>query len=174
MKHEEIKEVLRLHQMWLNNEDGGVRADLRGANLIGANLIGADLRRADLECANLSGANLGGADLRDADLTGVNLRGAYLGGADLRRAYLGGADLRDADLTGVDLIGADLECAKNYYSFIALDTSKRIVHCVKDEGGWMVKAGCFWGTLDELEAKVKNTHNSKVYLANIEILRGIK
>ena len=30
-----------------------------------------------------------------------------------------------------------------------------------------------WGTLEELENKVKATHNSKVYLANIEILKQL-
>jgi len=37
----------------------------------------------------------------------------------------------------------------------------------------MCQAGCFWGTLDELENKVKETHNSKVYLGNINIMREI-
>ena len=63
MKNYELQEVLRLHKMWLNDEDGGKRAnlegaDLRGANLHGANLEGADLRGADLRGANLHGANL--------------------------------------------------------------------------------------------------------------------
>ena len=57
MTSEEIKDVLDLHKKWLNNEQGGERADLRGADL-----SGADLREADL-----SGANLRGADLREAD-----------------------------------------------------------------------------------------------------------
>jgi hypothetical protein len=63
--------------------------------------------------------------------------------------------------------------AENYYSFIAYNTSKRIVHCVRHDDTFMCKAGCFWGSLDELEAKVKETHNSKVYLMNIEIMREI-
>ena len=52
-------EVLRLHQLWFNNSEGGVYADLRGANLWGANLRGADLREADLWGANLREADLG-------------------------------------------------------------------------------------------------------------------
>ena len=51
MTQEKLKVVLELHKKWLNNEDGGVSADLRGANLWGANLRGA----------NLWGANLRGA-----------------------------------------------------------------------------------------------------------------
>ena len=137
MNGEEIRIVLEKHEKWLNNELGGIRADLsgadiygldlRGANLYGANLIRADLRvayliKADLREANLSGAdlsgadlyeaNLSGADLREADLREANLSGANLSGADLR-----GADLRGADLRGADLSGANLRLAKNIPSY---------------------------------------------------------
>ena len=128
MNGEEIRIVLEKHEKWLNNELGGIRAnlrgvdfygvDLRGANLYGANLIRADLRIADLSGANLREVvlretNLSGASLREADLSGANLRGANLYGAnliraDLRVAYLIKADLREANLSGADLSGADL------------------------------------------------------------------
>ena len=39
----DLKEILRLHAMWLKGEEGGKRADLTGANLSGAYLSGADL-----------------------------------------------------------------------------------------------------------------------------------
>ena len=42
---EKISEILRKHKLWLKDEDGGERANLRGANLIGASLSGADLHR---------------------------------------------------------------------------------------------------------------------------------
>lgn len=117
-----------------------------------------------VEDAVEKGVSLSGADLRGADLKGINLRGADLSEVDLY----------EADLSRANLSQADLSRAKNYYSFVAFDTSKRLVHCVKNKDTWMIKAGCFWGTLEELEAKVKKTHNSKVYLANIEILKGIQ
>ena len=91
MDNEKLKEILERHRKWLNDEDGGERADLRGANLYGANLCGADLRGADLRGADLRGANLRGANLREADLYGANLCGANLCGANLRGAYLRGA-----------------------------------------------------------------------------------
>ena len=72
---EEI-EVLQRHAKWLKNEEGGEKADLRGANL-----RGADLRDADLGDADLRDAHLRGADLRDAYLRGAYLRGANLRGA---------------------------------------------------------------------------------------------
>ena len=78
MTREEIKKVLDSHQKWINEEDGGERANLRGANLSGADLRGADLRGADLYRANLRWA-----DLREADLRGADLREADLRGADL-------------------------------------------------------------------------------------------
>jgi uncharacterized protein YjbI with pentapeptide repeats len=167
MNQEELNKVLELHKNWLNDEEGGVRADLEGADL-----YRADLRGADLRYASLRGADLRYADLRGADLCEVNLRGADLRGADLAAANLEEADLYSAN-HGANLHGATLEEAKHYYSFVAYDTSKRIVHCIKHKDTWMIKAGCFWGTLEELETKVKETHNSKVYLANIEILKGL-
>ena len=154
----ELQEILKLHTKWLNNEKGGVRANLRGADFMGADFMGADLRHADFE-----GADLEGADLRHADFEG----------ADLRHADFEGADLEGADFMVADLKHVDFEGAKNYYSFVAYDTSKRVVHCIKHGNTWMIKAGCFWGSLEDLEKKVKETHSSKVYLANIEILKTL-
>ena len=54
----DLKQILELHKKWLNDEDGGKRANLRGANLCRANLRGADLRGANLRGADLSGADL--------------------------------------------------------------------------------------------------------------------
>ena len=50
----DLKQILELHKKWLNNEDGGERADLSGAYL-----SGADLCRAYLSGAYLSGAQFG-------------------------------------------------------------------------------------------------------------------
>ena len=73
MTQDEIKLILDKHKKWLNDEEGGERANLRGA----------DLRY---------------ADLRDTDLRGAVLCDAVLRGADLRGANLCDADLCDADL----------------------------------------------------------------------------
>ena len=64
----DLQEILKLHQKWLNNEEGQ-RANLSGADLSGAALSGADLRNANLRGANLSNANLSGADLSGANLS---------------------------------------------------------------------------------------------------------
>ena len=65
---EQLAEVLKLHRMWLNHEDGGKHA----------NLIGADLSNANLSRANLSGADLRGANIIGADLSRANLSRAYI------------------------------------------------------------------------------------------------
>jgi hypothetical protein len=99
---DELKEVIRLHALWLADANGGIRAHLNGANLRWAHLNGANLRWADLCGADLSGANLSGANLSGANLRWANLNRANLIGANLR-----GTDLRGADLCGADLSGAD-------------------------------------------------------------------
>ena len=91
MDNEKLKEILERHRKWLNDEDGGERANLYEANLYGANLREADLREADLREADLYGANL-----REANLYGANLYGANLYGANLREANLREANLCEA------------------------------------------------------------------------------
>ena len=91
MDNEKLKEILERHRKWLNDEDGGERADLREANLRGANLRGANLCEANLYGADLYGANLRGANLRGANLCEANLYGADLREANLREANLRGA-----------------------------------------------------------------------------------
>ena len=83
MDANELKSVLEKHKKWLNNEDGGKRADLYNTDLRGADLSGANLRNADLRNASLRGADLTGADLTGADLRGADLRGADLRGANI-------------------------------------------------------------------------------------------
>ena len=115
----DLKQILELHKKWLNDEDGGKRANLRGAYLSSADLSGADLR---------------GADLRGADLRGAYLRSAYLSGADLRGAYLSGADLRGADLRGADL----WDVTGNKKEIFTFQTNKYTVVIYQDR----IQIGC--------------------------------
>ena len=46
---EKLDTILRKHKLWLDKEEGGEMANLRGADLEWANLRGADLRGADLD-----------------------------------------------------------------------------------------------------------------------------
>ena len=128
MNANELKNILKLHKKWLNNEEGGLKANLRGAILYRADLRGAILYRVDLRGADLRGANLRGADLREA-----NLRGAIL-----YRADFCGADLREATLRGADLRGAKLREAKNipFIPYTCPDTGSFIGY--KKANGYIV------------------------------------
>ena len=133
-------------------------ADLRGAYLTGANLGGADLIGAYLTGAYLAGANLGGAYLTGAYLAGANLggadlTGAYLTGADLTGAYLGGADLTGAYLTGRTPVGT-----RPILQIGPIGSRSDYLQAFLTNDGVMVRAGCFFGTLDEFRFAVEKTH----------------
>ena len=68
MTQTELNKIIKEHELWLNDNTKGSRANLRGANLIGADLRRADFSGADLEGANLIGAHLSGANLYVANL----------------------------------------------------------------------------------------------------------
>ena len=111
-----LKEILNLHEKWLNREDGGEKANLSNADLSNANLKNSDLRYADLSNTNLSDANLEDADLRYADLSNTNLSDADLRYADLRYSNLRYASLENANLRYVDLRYANLYNADLIYA----------------------------------------------------------
>ena len=172
MKQSELNEILRKHKLWLDNKEGGERAnlynadlryaDLSDANLRYANLRNANLRNADLRYANLSNAdlrkaNLYNADLRYADLSDANLRYANLHNSDLRNADLRyanlsnadlfNADLRNADLRKADLSYADLRNAKGVLSFIG--EKHQLIYYEFDDV-YRVKVGCIDKPIDEM------------------------
>ena len=133
MNANELKNILKLHKKWLNDEEGGLKADLRGADLYRTDLREADLRGVDLRRANLRGVNLNGVSLRGADFREANLRGAIL-----YRADFCGADLREATLRGADLRGANLREAKNipFIPYTCPDTGSFIGY--KKANGYIV------------------------------------
>ena len=121
---DKLKELLKLHEKWVDRDSGGVRLDLknvdlsnkcfRGITLYRANLENADLSNAsiinsDLSYANLSNANLYMADLNHSDLTCANLNNADLSLTNLKDSFLNGASLRDANLSNADLRNASLK-----------------------------------------------------------------
>ena len=111
-----LKEVLKLHKKWLEDEKGGKKADLSGENLSDVDLKDINLRYVFLSDANLIGTNLIGANLECADLTGTDLTGADLTVANLRGANLSYANLSDADLKYANLKGANLSYANLSYA----------------------------------------------------------
>ena len=121
-----------------------------------------------------------------ADLRGADLGGAYLGYADLRGAYLGYADLGGADLRGANLGYADLRGANlGEWGKIQSPSDVLIVGAIGSRNGYttifhtdkgvFVQCGCFKGTLDEFEVKVKETHqgnkHERDYLALIQFVK---
>ena len=117
---DELAEVLRLNKLWALDEEGGKRADLRGAYL----------QDAYLQDAYLRGAYLQGADLRGADL-----RGAYLQGADLRGAYLQGADGNKMKIASMAVFSGLYD-----YQCWAVAT---------EDGTPWVRMGCLWKSVEE-------------------------
>ena len=113
MNSEKIRKMLENHKKWLFNEPGGIRANLRGADLYHADLCEADLRGVNLREADLYEANL-----YHADLIGANLYHADLYEADLRGANLYEADLCGADLYHADLYEADLRGTENIPTYV--------------------------------------------------------
>jgi hypothetical protein len=100
-----------------------------------------------------------------ADLSEADLSGADLSGADLSGAYLSEANLCRADLSG----------AKNIFTFNKLNG--RICYAVVFGADLYIKAGCFWGKLDEFILAVKrkySTDNTENYSAQIKYLIAIK
>lgn len=157
---EELKIILEKHKKLLNDEEGGERADLNGADLSRANLIGADLSFADLSF--------------------TNLRGSDLSRADLSRANLDGADLYGADLSGSDLRGANLSRAKTDKRYITISCigsrKDTTTYCFEDD---YILCGCFKGTLEQFEDKVKTTHAPdtvyyKEYIGAIAYIKSLK
>lgn len=99
--------------------------------------------------AHLEWVTSGGRLGTRANLGCANLRGADLGGADLGCADLGCADLRDADLRGADLVGAS-----GVVSAGPIGSEGRIAVAVAHPECIMVQAGCWWGSVDELRARI--------------------
>ena len=118
MDTNKLQEIIKRHQKWLNGEEGGERANMRGSDLRGVDLICADLRGADLRYADMMSADLRGACLRSADMSYANLRDA-----DMRRAGLFHADLRGADLRSADM---DYSCWPLWCGATGVKVDRRI------------------------------------------------
>ena len=147
------------------------RADLAGADLARANLADADLAGADLARANLADAYLARADLAGADLAG-----AYLADAYLARAYLAGAYLARANLAGAYLDDKE-DPIKDIKQVGNIGSRGGFTIAFKCKSSIKISCGCFWGTIDEFEKRVRDTHgdniHGKQYVAVIEFFRKI-
>lgn len=112
ISNKELQVILENHVKWLNDNEGGEKANLRCVDLYGADLGGADLKGADLKGADLRYANLRYANLRHVNLENVNLKGVNLESAELKDTELKGANLNGANL---DYATLQLHC--NFLNF---------------------------------------------------------
>lgn len=165
-----------------------VGLNLLGADLCGANLEGADLSDSTLSNTNMEGANLAGAILdrailTEACLTEACLKGASLKGASLFRTDMTYADLRGANLQKANLvqtllynaefygttlrtalIGVGLTKAKDILAIGPIGSRGDITYAVNHPGAIMIQCGCFWGPLEEWEAKCRSVHRDPAHL----------
>ncbi len=137
--------VLYEHERTAERQTSGLamRDALEAAIASLANLSWANLSGANLSGANLSGADLSGADLSGADLSWANLYGANLSGADGKKLTLAGS--RPSMQIGP--IGSRCAALQLWLT----------------DAGPMVQAGCFFGSLDEFEAKCEATHGDNAH-----------
>ena len=98
---------------------------------------------------NLYRANLRGANLRGADLRGADLYGANLGDANLRGANLGDA----GKLTG----------DRPYFAVGPIGSRQDVLAAFLTEKGVYLRAGCFFGTVEEFRDKLQGEHGDNVH-----------
>ncbi|HWR00238.1 MAG TPA: pentapeptide repeat-containing protein [Chlorobaculum sp.] len=96
-----IKQGTESWNLW-RKANGGVKPDLRKAQLTGADLQGTDLSNTNLNGAILVRAKLSGANLSGADLRGADLSGAALEEVDLSLSTID-IETRYAGVTGCDI-----------------------------------------------------------------------
>ena len=124
------------------------------------------------ECENNSVAiTLAAAINAKTDLYGADLRGADLGDADLRSANLGDADLRSANLRSANLYGANLGDAgkltgdRPYFAVGPIGSRQDVLAAFLTEKGVYLRAGCFFGTVEEFRDKLQGEHGDNVHAA---------
>ena len=108
------------------------------------------------------------------------LEKAVIAGADLARANLAGADLARANLAGADLAGADLAGAKligerPIFMIGPIGSRHSYFTSYNTDKGIMLRAGCFFGTVDEFTEKLSEEHqnndHAKEYLSALELIK---
>lgn len=153
--------ILMRHKLWIDGKDGGVRADLTGANLNNADLTDVDFRRAILDKASLCGAKIEYADMR-----GVSLISAYIERAEIRNTYLTNSMLCDASMVDVFMRGCYMSSANMKHVQIT-DT------VIKSTDFWHVnltEAKILYTTI--INVDFNETNFSNVYLRGTEIINS--
>lgn len=103
-----VKEILKLHEMWLNGDPNGVQADFRDQKITGLAFTQGDLSQINFNRADLKRGILRKVKFVGADFSNAMLNGASLAWSDFSHANLAGADLTGTDLSWAKFVGADL------------------------------------------------------------------
>ena len=199
---ETLEQALESHKKWLQKDKDGERLILIGEDLSNVNLSNVNLSNANLSYCNLSycnlsycnlyNTNLGYANLTITDLSCANLSYAYLMHADLSYVDLGNANLSNANLSycnlsyaylsGVNLTKASFYLTNLYEAkgeFVGIEnigSRNDTTHYFYNDN--RVICGCFDGTMEEFENKVKNEYSEdnkyyKQYMIAIDTLKKL-
>ena len=88
-----------------------------------------------------------------------------------RGAYLEGADLRGADLEGAYLEGAGKISSVDDILIVGpMGSRAGYVQAYHTDKGIFVKCGCFYGTIAQFRAKVKETHGDNRHAQDYALL----
>jgi hypothetical protein len=123
---------------------------------------------------SLDGARLDGARLVGARLVGARLDGARLVGARLDGARLDGARLVGARLDNGEKIVPFKKCEKPVFQIGGLGSAFRYLVAYLTEDGIRLRTGCFFGSIAQFEAKLKETHGQKGSKHALEYRAAIK
>ena len=116
MTEDELKEILKDHKNWLDENDIGHQADLSDADLTGIDLPEIDLDKISLKGVCWRGTYLSQASFDEvcmskSDLHGTDFSNAHFRGVDLSNANLSGANFSHARFSEVNFSNADLSGA---------------------------------------------------------------
>lgn len=124
LKQAEIDEKLKLHKMWLNNEEGGKKADFSGVNLSHhafekvnldkANFYGANLQNVRFESCTLQSTTFNAAEaswskFRNTSLVDANFGNSILQNSEFYKCDLSGANFKSADLKSIIFENSELK-----------------------------------------------------------------
>lgn len=104
-----IRETALKHEKWINNEEGGVKADFHELN---SNYIGSDFSNSDLREANFNFCDLKLSNFYNSNLTRANFLRCYLSDCNLEHAKLYEANLKSADLSRAKIYKGEFYKAK--------------------------------------------------------------
>jgi len=109
MEPKQLREMLKLHIAWLNNDPNGKRAEFHHINLNHINLDYADLRMASFYNVSLLGCSMKHARLKQARFVHVNMASANLHYADLEHTTINQTDFSHTEMSCANLQAATVE-----------------------------------------------------------------